>query len=208
MKHLACLFVTLVFFPGVLIAQQPRAESAKLEVTDAPALGRGVVEMEFGYQFVRGHDAYGDPAHSSGTAAFTLAYGLAERLDLFGGVCWCERHLQAASLQSGSGLGDGVAGIKYQFLATPGGMWSLSALTALQFPLGVSFGVGGLRPGSDVWSLSPGIAASMNARRISMTANAVAVLPVERSGESTMMLLSAAAGYQIHARIQPVLEVA
>ena len=208
MKHLHRLFAVFAFVSAPLIAQQPYAESAKLEVTDAPVLGKGVVEMEFGYQFVRVHDVAGDPAHSRGTAAYTLAYGMTERLDVFAGVCWCERHQQGTALESGSGLGDGVAGLKYQFLGTPDDVWSVSALTALQFPLGVSYGVGRLRPGSGVWSVSPGITASMNQRRFSVTAHAAGVLPVEVSEEDPMLMLSAAAGYQIHPRIQPVLEIA
>ena len=208
MKHLARLFAIFTLLPATLIAQQPLAESAKLEVTDAPVLGRGVVEMEFGYQFARVHDVAGDPAHSSGTAAYALAYGVTDRLDLFAGLCWCERHRQGAALESGSGIGDGVAGLKYQFLATSDDVWSMSALTALQFPLGVSFGVGGLRPGSDAWSVSPGITASMNQRRFSVTGHVAGVLPIEASEGNAMVMLSAAAGYQIHPRIQPVLEVA
>lgn len=207
MKHLIYPLVFLACISTPLTAQQQQAESAKLEVTDAPVLGKGAMEMEFGYQFVRGLDANGTPAHSDGTAAFTLAYGLSERLDLFGGVCWCDQHRQDASLQGGSGLGDGVAGFKYQFLGTPDDVWSMSTLAALQFPLGMSFGVGGLRPGSDVWSISPAITASMNKRHISITASIAGVLPIERSDESAMMMMSAAAGYQVHSRIQPVLEV-
>ncbi|MBN1448684.1 MAG: hypothetical protein JXA28_12200, partial [Bacteroidetes bacterium] len=86
--------------------------------------------------------------------------------------------------------------------------WTVALHTSLQFPMGISMGVGGMLPGSDAWSLSPGAAATLIRGRLSASMNATVLLPMEHAGEAIMQLYAAGAGFQITSSIQPVIELA
>ncbi|MBN1448685.1 MAG: hypothetical protein JXA28_12205 [Bacteroidetes bacterium] len=70
---------------GTLPAQEFQTEPAKLDVIDAPTIGAGAVEMEFGYRFSHDNDGvvHGITQRSTtGTAGLGLTYGMTDDLDV------------------------------------------------------------------------------------------------------------------------------
>jgi hypothetical protein len=210
MKYFPVLLLALLLF-GTLTAQEFETESAKLDVIDAPTIGSGAAEIEFGYRFSHDHErpvSGIEQRSTTGIAGLGLTYGIAGNLDLNVTLCWCDHQRYETELRSGTGLGDGSIGVKWMVFEDGEAEWTASLHSSLQFPMGLSAGVGGLLPGSDAWSLSPGAVATLVRGRISASVNTTLLLPIEQTEESIMHMYALGAGIQLTPHIQPVVELA
>jgi hypothetical protein len=188
-------------------------ESAKMDVVDAPVLGSGATEIEFGYQFFYGESSGPEAAvsentprhsHSDGTAHLALTYGVSGRVDLCAALCWCEMQEHGTSSSGGAGLGDAALGVKY--LALEARQFTVSLSAMLQTPLGVTVGAGGLAPGSQAWTMTPSLIGSFSEGRLSIACNIAAIFPIGAPEIRGFQYGSAAVGYQLSGGFQPVVE--
>ncbi|MDT8323553.1 MAG: hypothetical protein RRA94_05550 [Bacteroidota bacterium] len=205
-------FTVVVFLVAAAAAQaqQLAVESAKLDVVDAPVLGSGEMEVEFGYQFFYGevddHPLASVHSHSAGTAHLGITRGISDALDICLSVCWCEMQEHGAESHAGAGLGDAGIGVKWQFAEGTQHALALSAM--LQSPLGLTYGGGGLVPGAEAWSVTPALIAGVSAGRLSTAVNFALVLPLDAPALPPMQMTSVAMGWQLTAALQPVVEAA
>lgn len=206
MKHITV--IVFVFAAAAAQAQGIDVESAKLDVVDAPVLGRGEMEVEFGYQFFYGevddHPLSPVHSHSAGTAHVGITRGLSDAVDLCLSVCWCEMQEHGTESHAGAGLGDAGIGVKWQF--ADGTQHALALSAMLQSPLGLTYGGGGLVPGSEAWSVTPALIAGANFGRLSTAANIAVVLPLDAPALLPIQMTSIAVGWQLTAALQPVVE--
>lgn len=208
---------------GLSLTQQAAAasrnfdpETAKILTQDAFTVSQGQTEIALAYLFgsiAQQFDSNGDlmdrPDLKTHTAALSVTHGFAERLD----ANITARGLRV-SVDEASEVDDDVANltvaVKWRFFESKTGKLALSWLPGFNAPLGPSTAqLDRITILPNFWSLDNGLTFTFVERRFNLSVDAGLALPIgsARDQRATIIIGNVAAGYQVTAWFQPILEL-
>lgn len=195
-------------------------EHGKAATADASPVDRGAVEAELGYAPSfndRGGAAGFDraaPGYTHGLAG-TLTAGVLPDVDvkLSAGFARvydaAHQHEDGSAPRHGGGLTDAVVGARWRFLDVPAHALEVAVTSEVVFPVGAAHGPTRVGLTQGFWTARSAIVATKDVGAFTANAELAMTVPVsgDAGGYRSTTQVNLAAGYQLHPRLQPEVEL-
>ncbi|RLA88724.1 MAG: hypothetical protein DRG20_05680 [Deltaproteobacteria bacterium] len=211
------VFVFIFSLPFYAFAQEELApEWAKLATDDAGTVGKGGIEIEFGYTFNYAKKAMDNDWHKEDRGilrehefGLSIAYGILDNLDISADTGYANLYDHDSDPEKGEGFCDLGLGIKYRFLKLKSLDLELAYITSLSIPTGRFSDSHRLGPSDEFWAWENKIALSRDFGKLTMNMDFGFSLPFGKYRENERGTLSydLAVGYQIVKWLQPEIEI-